>query len=89
MFRQKLPGALAPFAEKAARAGSKTSTASAAIAPPLVAPKDRMSTPARQLISAAEALSRTSALAKRAPSMCKASERSCAISARPAISSVR
>src|SRR6516162_1367445 len=61
-------------------------TASAARAPPLVAPSDSTSTPLRQVISAGVALSRTSALAKRAPSMCTASDRCRAICASAAIS---
>ena len=47
-----MPGALAAIAENAARAGSKKTTASAAIAPSLVAPNDSTSMPARQVVCA-------------------------------------
>ena len=50
-------------------------TASAAMAPFLVAPNDSTSTPARHVASAGEQPSEATALAKRAPSMCTAKPR--------------
>ena len=87
MLGHQMPGALAPLAHEAARAGSKNTTASAAIAPPLVAPNDSTSTPAFQVASAGETFMRASALPKRAPSICTAMPCACAISASAAISS--
>ena len=73
----------------AASSRSKNTTASAAIAPPLVAPNDSTSTPDFQVISAGLAFIRTSALAKRAPSMCTFMPCACAILASAAISAGR
>ena len=53
-----------------ASASSNTTTASALIAPFLVAPSDSTSTPARQVSSAGVQPRAATALAKRAPSMC-------------------
>ena len=64
-----------------ASARSKNTTASAASAPFLVAPKERTSTPAFQLASAGVQPSRATALAKRAPSMWTHRRRACAASA--------
>ena len=63
----------AALAERLAGAGSNSTMASAPSAPFLVAPKDSAVTPAFQVISAGLQSRLTSALAKRAPSMCSGS----------------
>ena len=63
-----------------ASAGSNTTTASALIAPFLVAPSDSTSTPARQVSSAGVQPSAATALANRAPSMCTRRPWRCATS---------
>jgi hypothetical protein len=65
-----MPAAFAPELELARRPASKNTTASAARAPFLVAPRLSTSTPAFHESSAGAQPTKDSALAKRAPSMC-------------------
>src|SRR3546814_5546453 len=67
----------------------KKTIASAVIAPFLVKPNDRASTPARQLTSAGAQPRKAKALAKRAPSMCSFIPPALATSAIAPISSAR
>ena len=66
------------YSKSRASSGSKNTTASAASAPFLVAPKESTSTPLRQVMSAGVQPRPASALAKRAPSMCSFMPCACA-----------
>ena len=72
-FDQRWPDCLRRRSKSRARRGSKNTTASAARAPFLVAPSDSTSTPARQVSSPGLQPRDATALAKRAPSMCRPS----------------
>ena len=89
-FGSKLAGLFAAVFELAGESGLEKTTASVVFMPFLVPPKHRTSTPARQVKSAGETLSRAAiaaaALAKRAPSMWTARPWAWAVVARAAIS---